>query len=94
MKNKIVNWNINIAESIAYKENICLTPEHWEIIYLLRELYGKFNTLPNMKILINIIRERYGEKKGNSMYIYHLFPQEPIKKAAIIAGINYTDVCL
>ena len=36
------DWSEALAEKIAEKEQIVLTPEHWEIIYLVRDFYEEY----------------------------------------------------
>ncbi len=43
------DWNAEVAEFLAQKQNIVLTAEHWEIINLLREFYFKYNAAPAMR---------------------------------------------
>ncbi|QJC28885.1 TusE/DsrC/DsvC family sulfur relay protein [Enterobacteriaceae endosymbiont of Plateumaris rustica] len=87
-------WNKKIAEKIAIKEGITLTSDHWKIIYLLRVLYKKFNIIPNVRILIISLKEKYGPSKGNSSYIFNLFPKGPIQQGSKIAGLPKTNICL
>jgi tRNA 2-thiouridine synthesizing protein E len=57
-KSQNFSWNKKLAENIARKEGIILTSDHWEIIYLLRMLYKKFNTIPNVRMLILILKKK------------------------------------
>ncbi|QJC29773.1 TusE/DsrC/DsvC family sulfur relay protein [Enterobacteriaceae endosymbiont of Plateumaris sericea] len=93
-KSQNISWNKKLAENIACKEGIILTSDHWEIIYLLRMLYKKFNTIPNVRMLILILKKKYGNLKGNSTYIFNLFPKGPIKQASKIAGLPKSNICL
>ncbi|QJC28435.1 TusE/DsrC/DsvC family sulfur relay protein [Enterobacteriaceae endosymbiont of Plateumaris consimilis] len=93
-KHKYFIWNEKFAEKIAFKEGIILTTKHWEIIYLLRILYKKFNTVPNLRMLVISLNKKYGFLKFDSTYIFNLFPKGPIKQASKIAGLPKTNICL
>ncbi|QJC30646.1 TusE/DsrC/DsvC family sulfur relay protein [Enterobacteriaceae endosymbiont of Macroplea appendiculata] len=94
MNKKINEWNTHIAKKLAIQENIILTTEHLEIIYIFKQLYNKFHTLPNMVILVNVIKNKYGILKGNSIYIHKLFPNGAIRQIAYISGLKEITVCL
>ncbi|QJC27987.1 TusE/DsrC/DsvC family sulfur relay protein [Enterobacteriaceae endosymbiont of Plateumaris braccata] len=87
-------WNETLAEKIAFEEGIILTSKHWEIIYLLRILYKKFNAVPNVRMLIITLNKKYGISKVDSTYIFKLFPKGSIQQAAKIAGLPKTNICL
>ncbi|XBC40654.1 MAG: TusE/DsrC/DsvC family sulfur relay protein [Buchnera aphidicola (Nurudea yanoniella)] len=79
-------WNKKIAKEIAKKESIKITKDHWEIIYIIRNFYLKFNITPSMRILMKLI-EKKKLKKMTSCYLFKLFPLGPNKQASKIAGI-------
>ncbi|WGS66306.1 TusE/DsrC/DsvC family sulfur relay protein [Enterobacteriaceae bacterium ET-AT1-13] len=87
-------WNEIIALFLAKNEGIFLTKKHWEIIYLIRKFYNVFNYSPSIKIIIKIIYYKYGNKKGNSIYIYKLFNKNPIYKIHKISGLPKLLKCL
>ncbi|WWP02753.1 MAG: TusE/DsrC/DsvC family sulfur relay protein [Candidatus Dasytiphilus stammeri] len=90
----IDDWNELLAEEIAREEVISLSKEHWEIIYLVRKFYLDFNSVPTVRMLVKIIRHKYGEKKGNSRYLFRLFPKGPAEQVAKIAGLPKPVKCL
>ena len=87
-------WTETLAEEIALNEGIHLTPDHWEIIKLLREFYLEFNISPAMRILVKQTKIKLGEAKGNSHYLLKLFPGSPAKLASKIAGLPKPTNCL
>ncbi len=91
-------WSEPLAQEIAEKENIFLTPAHWQIIYLLRKFYQDFERSPNMRALINFLKQELNtdeaSQKANSIYLLSLFPQSPAKIASKIAGLPKPENCL
>lgn len=88
------DWSPDIASAIALNENISLTKEHWEIIYLLRDFYGEYEISPAMRPLIRYVEKRLGTEKGKSIYLMKLFPESPAKIASKIAGLPKPTNCL
>ncbi|NRD74143.1 TusE/DsrC/DsvC family sulfur relay protein [Shewanella sp. VB17] len=90
----ITDWNENIAQIIATKENIELTPAHWEVINFVRDFYLEFKTSPAIRVLVKAIGLKLGGDKGNSKYLYTLFPVGPAKQATKIAGLPKPAKCI
>ncbi|QJC32711.1 TusE/DsrC/DsvC family sulfur relay protein [Enterobacteriaceae endosymbiont of Donacia semicuprea] len=88
------SWNEDLAIQIAFKESIVLTSNHWKVIYTLRSLYLQFNIIPNLRILINVLRKKYTSINWNSIVFFELFPKGSIKQASNIAGLPQKNICL
>ncbi|HDS9359845.1 TPA: sulfurtransferase TusE [Enterobacter cancerogenus] len=87
-------WSEALAEVIAEKEAIVLTPEHWEVVRFVRAFYLEFNTSPAIRMLVKAMANTFGEEKGNSRYLYRLFPKGPAKQATKIAGLPKPVKCI
>lgn len=87
-------WTPKVAEHIASIENIELTEERWRIINFVREFYNSYDTSPAMRALVNALKSQYGEEKGNSRFLYRLFPKGPAKIATKLAGLPKPARCL
>jgi len=87
-------WNEAIAEAIARLEGIALTAEHWQVIYFLREFYQQYQIAPAMRVLVKALAERWGNEKGNSIYLHGLFPQGAAKQSNKIAGLPKPTRCI
>lgn len=87
-------WSEPLAELIAVSENIELTAEHWQVIHFVRQFYLKYNTSPAIRMLVKAIAQAYGEEKGNSRYLYRLFPGGPARQASKIAGLPKPVRCI
>ncbi len=90
----VSDWNEDIAKIIADAEKIELTPAHWEVIQFVRDFYLEFNTSPAIRVLVKAIGQALGDEKGNSKYLYTLFPIGPAKQATKIAGLPKPAKCI
>lgn len=88
------DWNKQVAFEFAALENIVLTDPHWEVIHFVRQFYLEFNTSPAMRLLVKAMAQQLGAEKGNSKYLFLLFPQGPAKQATRIAGLPKPAKCL
>jgi tRNA 2-thiouridine synthesizing protein E len=88
------DWNPEVARQIATAEGLSLTPEHWEIIQLLRDYYREFDASPAMRPLVKYCALKLGADKGRSIYLMSLFPGSPAKLGSKIAGLPKPDNCL
>ena len=90
----IDDWHEALALHIAELEKIEMTPEHWEVVHFIREFYLEFNTSPAIRLLVKAVAKSLGEDKGNSRYLYRLFPKGPAKQATRIAGLPKPAKCI
>jgi len=88
------DWNKELAEHIASLEGVQLTEAHWEVINFLRDYYQKYQIAPMIKILVKEIGKVMGPEKGNTKYLYELFPAGPAKQACKIAGLPKPTGCV
>ncbi|WP_116472876.1 TusE/DsrC/DsvC family sulfur relay protein [Zobellella maritima] len=91
---QVQDWQPALAESLAAAEGITLTAEHWEVINFVREFYLKYNTSPAIRALVKAMAKELGEEKGNSRYLYRLFPKGPAKQATKLAGLPKPVKCI
>jgi len=88
------DWNEALAEQIAQNEGIALSDAHWEVVRFVRAFYLEYNTSPAIRMLVKAMAQKYGEEKGNSRYLFRLFPDGPAKQATKIAGLPKPAKCL
>jgi TusE/DsrC/DsvC family sulfur relay protein len=88
------DWNEDIANAIAQLENVDLSPSHWEVVNFLREYYAEYQIAPAVRVLTKAIGKQLGPEKGNSKYLYELFPYGPAKQACKIAGLPKPTGCV
>ncbi|BDF94460.1 MULTISPECIES: TusE/DsrC/DsvC family sulfur relay protein [Pseudoalteromonas] len=87
-------WSEELAPIIAAQESIELTSQHWEVIHFVRNFYLEYNTSPAIRMLVKAMAKALGEDKGNSIYLYKLFPKGPAKQATKIAGLPKPARCI
>lgn len=87
-------WSEALANEFARLEQIDMTAAHWEVVYFVRDFYKEFNTSPAIRILVKAMAEKLGPDKGNSKYLFMLFPDGPAKQATRIAGLPKPAKCL
>ncbi|WP_335991715.1 TusE/DsrC/DsvC family sulfur relay protein [Pseudoalteromonas sp. CH_XMU1449-3] len=88
------DWCEELASIIAEQENITLSEQHWEVVHFVRDFYVEYNTSPAIRMLVKAMAQKLGEEKGNSMYLYKLFPKGPAKQATKIAGLPKPARCI
>ncbi|HWH86050.1 MAG TPA: TusE/DsrC/DsvC family sulfur relay protein [Pseudomonas sp.] len=88
------DWSAEVATALAAAEDIELTPEHWEILELLRSFYTEFQLSPATRPLIKYTALKLGADKGNSLHLNRLFKGTPAKLAAKLAGLPKPTNCL
>ncbi len=87
-------WEPAIGEAMALAEDQPLTDEHWDIINFLREYYEEYQIAPAVRVLTKAVGKRLGKEKGNSKYLYELFPYGPGKQACKYAGLPKPTGCV
>ena len=90
----LAEWSEDIAGVLAEQEKIDLTPNHWEVVNFLRDYYNEFQIAPAVRVLTKAIGKKLGADKGNSQYLYELFPYGPAKQACKIAGLPKPTGCI
>lgn len=92
-------WNEALAQQLADELGIDLTPDHWEVIQMVRNYYGIYGISPSMRPLVRYLGEELGPDKGRSVYLLQLF-RNPVSNAspalsiARLAGLPRPENCL
>jgi len=87
-------WNKELAELIAEDENIEMNDDAWEVVNFLRNYYEEYQIAPAVRVLTKAVKKSLGPEKGNSKYLYELFPYGPAKQACKIAGLPKPTGCI
>ncbi|MBT1445447.1 TusE/DsrC/DsvC family sulfur relay protein [Shewanella sp. JM162201] len=88
------DWSPELALVLARGENIELTDAHWEVVNFVRDFYLEYKTSPAIRALVKAMGQKLGDEKGNSKYLYTLFPIGPAKQATKIAGLPKPAKCI
>jgi tRNA 2-thiouridine synthesizing protein E len=87
-------WHEGLATAMAQQDGLELTDAHWEIIRFLRDYFEKYQIAPMIKILTKELAKKYGKEKGNTKYLYELYPAGPAKQACRYAGLPKPTGCV
>jgi TusE/DsrC/DsvC family sulfur relay protein len=88
------DWTKEIAEEMAKGDDVELSDEHWEVIDFLRDYYEEYQIAPAVRVLTKAIGKKMGKDKGNSKYLYSLFPYGPGKQGCRFAGLPKPTGCI
>lgn len=87
-------WTPVVAETMASGDGIELGDDHWVVLQIFRDYFEKHEIEPPMRALVKRTRESLGEEKGNSRYLYRLFPDGPGTQACRYAGLPRPLSCV
>ena len=90
----LTQWEPEVATYMANDEGTELSDSHWEVINFLREYYEEYQIAPAVRVLTKAIGKKLGKDKGNSKYLYELFPYGPGKQACKYAGLPKPTGCV
>lgn len=79
-------WNEDVAEELARRENIDLTETHWDAIRFMRDYYQEHQVIPDVRHVVKHLSERFGSATRNKLF--ELFPYGYVKQACRIAGMK------
>ena len=91
---QLSDWTPEVAEALAANEDVELGEGHWEVIHFLRDYYEEYQISPPIRVLTKAIGKRLGKDKGNSKYLYQLFPDGPARQACKYAGLPKPTGCI
>ena len=81
-------WNEDVAQAIATKENIELNEDAWEVVSFVRNYYDRNQCILEHRKLLQELRKRHGKEKATRKYIYKMFPYGYGQQACKIAGMR------
>ena len=88
------DWTEEVAKVMAGVDGCELSENHWEVLKFLREYYEEYQIAPAVRVLTKAIGKKLGADKGNSKYLYELFPYGPAKQACKYAGLPKPTGCV
>lgn len=87
-------WFPAVASVMAEIDEVEMGDDHWDIINFLREYYEEYQIAPAVRVLTKAVAKKLGKEKGNSKYLYQLFPYGPGKQACKFAGLPKPTGCV
>lgn len=79
-------WNEDVAEELARRENVVLSEAHWDAIRFMRDYYLEHQVIPDVRHVVKHLSVRFGAASRNMMF--ELFPYGYVKQACRIAGMK------
>lgn len=89
----IKEWDEDIAKAIAEREQVDLTPEHWDVIRESRAYFDEYGTVAEQRVFMKLMKEKFGADKASQQYLYRLFPHGLLKQGNKIAGLPRPKGC-
>ncbi len=88
------DWTKELAAHLAEQDGLTMEEAHWDVVNFLRDYYQQYQIAPMIKILVKEIKKKMGPEKGNTKYLYQLFPDGPAKQACRYAGLPKPTGCV
>ena len=88
------DWSEPVASEFAGLDGIVLGEMHWLVISILRDYYREYEIEPPMRALVKELKLRGGESFANSLELYRLFPQGPVRQGSRFAGLPIPLSCI
>jgi len=82
------DWNEQVAEALALREQVTLTEEHWTVIRFMREYYDGHQIAPDARHVMKHLAQVKGAGRSNRNDLFVLFPYGYVKQACKIAGMR------
>lgn len=87
-------WTEEVSRIMAAADGVELNADHWVVLQIFRDYFARFDIDPPMRVLVRATREQWGSDKGNSRYLYQLFPAGPATQACRYAGLPRPISCI
>ena len=85
-------WSKEAAEALARESGIELGSDHWRVINAVRRFHAETGISPSMRPLVKLLRA--GERDlASSIALLRLFPDNPARLVAKLAGLAKPDNC-
>ena len=79
---------------MAGADGIVLAEDHWTMFGIFRSFYEQYEIEPPMRALVRLASEALGKEKGNSRYLYRLFPDGPGTQGCRYSGLPRPVSCI
>jgi tRNA 2-thiouridine synthesizing protein E len=80
------DWNEDVAQTLAQRENLDLGEDHWDVIRFMRDYYEEHQVAADARFVIKHLAVRVGAEAQK--LLFKLFPYGYVKQACKIAGMR------
>ena len=82
------DWTPDVARSLAAREKLDLTDDHWELLRSLQEFYMRHEGgVIHLRELRDALEEKF-HHKGGIKYLYTILPGGPVAQGCRLAGLK------
>lgn len=82
------DWDRDVAQEIANKENLDLNDERWRIVQYVRDYFETQHKVPEARTLLKAMEQLFDKECATRKYLYQLFPYGYGQQACKIAGMR------
>ncbi len=84
-------WSEAFARTLAKREGIELTPQHWEVIHFLRDYFAVHGVQAQVRVMIRHFTKVWGSEGSMNHRLHEMFPRGgPQKQGNRLAGLLRT----
>ena len=88
------DWSRAVADRMSELDGIELEAGHWHVIDIMHEYYDEAGIEPPMRILCARLKGRGAGAIANSLELYRLFPEGPVRQASRYGGLPIPVSCI
>jgi tRNA 2-thiouridine synthesizing protein E len=82
------DWDESVAEELAHREGVVLTPLHWQVLHFMRRFHDEHQVMADARFVIRFLAEEQGLGASARSRLFELFPYGYVKQACKIAGMR------
>ena len=82
------DWHPGLIDPLAMETDLALTEEHLEIIHYIRSHFEESQSVPEARVVLKHMEQRWGKERASRRYLYRLFPRGYGQQACKIAGMR------
>lgn len=81
-------WTPDVVRSVAQKEDVALTEDHWQVVRALQEYFARNDAnRANVRELHDALEEMF-HVRGGLKYLYDALPGGPVAQGCRLAGLE------
>ena len=90
----LLDWSPEVVQMMASEDGLILTDDHWVVIEFLRKYHEQYEIAPAIRLVTKEMGRRLGIEKGNTRYLFELFPLGLARQACRYAGLPKPTGCI